>query len=576
MKFFHVYNDHHIKGLVKNGLVNKDTGFKLQSTRNVPPELKFNQFAAKGTKFYEMIKEGKIPFYVDRIAGGGTYHYYDFDRELIQEYKNVLGEWFLGFQLHESGSNRRLAEWPRMIKAMGGSKGPYDLEELKKNMKSHVFNKFGLVLYRFSQDTPEYYCNKVYAETYQEFIEEMKELFTRRLADTDNNILPCDSYYLATKLQNDLGMETFMPEVGCQIPLMRVAVALARGMANVNDKKWGAYYECWREIKGVGYCMPCFNNENMNEWYVTQDQHGTDDFSTCGPNGGSSRLLQDRIYHHALMSGADLFSEEWGLNCSYTDMQEFTLSHYGIVKKEFINRALEMGTIKAKIPFAIVLPNKYSCIELPDIFTDWNLGEHKNTYLASPLNSEEIEYFGHIEDVLKLFFARTKEIYGNEGHVLTNSLFGDLFDIVYEDTADEKLAGYEYLIDASKEGSFKKAKANTSLKIIESADIDALANTVNALTKEIMPCFVNGLPWIVSYDEKGNDYLTIFNNEGNERDIKEGDIIHHEADKVVEISFKENTNLSVFHSLGDVKVEKIDDKNYKVFVPATGFVIFKF
>ena len=73
------------------------------------------------------------------------------------------------------------------------------------------------------------------------------------------------------------------------------------------------------------YCMPCFNLDPINEWYLTQETH-VDDFTTYGANGGSSRLLQNRIYYHALMSGADYFSEEWGLNCSYTDMQNFTLS----------------------------------------------------------------------------------------------------------------------------------------------------------------------------------------------------------------------------------------------------------
>ena len=48
MKFFHVYNDWHIKGLEKNNLINEDTGFKIQHAFSVPGELKFNKIAAKG------------------------------------------------------------------------------------------------------------------------------------------------------------------------------------------------------------------------------------------------------------------------------------------------------------------------------------------------------------------------------------------------------------------------------------------------------------------------------------------------------------------------------------------------
>ncbi len=573
MKFFHVYNDHHIKGLEKNGLINKETGFKIQHNFSMPDAIKFNEFAAKGTALYNRIKDEKIPFYVDRIAGGTTWHNYAFDRTLIREYKEMLGDWFFGFQLHESGSNRRRSEWVGTIKTMG-HKGPYDLEEMKAKRVQKKTAHNGQVLYSYSQDCIEYWSTLKYAETYQEFTKEMLELFSRRMADTDNNIIPCDSYYMATKLQNDMGMKTFMPEVGCQIPLMRLQIALARGIANVNDKTWGAYYECWREVPGVGYCMPCFNTELMNEWYLRQDQHG-DDFTSYGENGGSSRLLQDRIYHHAYMSGADYFAEEWGLNCSYTDMQDFTLSKYGMLKKQFIGRTLDMGKMKAQIPFAIVLPTEYSCIELPDIFTDWKLGDYRKTYMESPLTEEEINFFGHVEDVLKLIFARVENI-GNEGHTLTNSRFGDLFDIIYEDTPNDKLAKYEYLIDATKEGRFLKAKQGSGLKVLDSSDIEGLANEINQITKQIMPVFVEGLPWIVSTNDKGERFVTIFNNEGNERDLAKGDIIHSEADKKVQITFKDSVNPTVAYAPVKIDIERESDNTFNVVIPAARYAIIKF
>ena len=92
-----------------------------------------------------------------------------------------------------------------------------------------------------------------------------------------------------------------MPEVGCQIAQMRQAVSLARGMARASKKTWGTYYECWRESREDGkfyYTMPCFNSDPSNEWYLTQKLH-PDDFTSHGENGGSSRLLQNRIYYLA-------------------------------------------------------------------------------------------------------------------------------------------------------------------------------------------------------------------------------------------------------------------------------------
>ncbi len=573
MKFFHVYDDHFIKGLEKNGFMNKDAGIKLKHSWSLKTVEKFNEYAKVGSPVYNYIKENKIPMYVDRFCGGSTWHDYVVDKQLTKEYQKILGEWFLGFQVHESGSNRRRSEWPTMIRRMG-HKGPYDLAEMKKKMlHTYVTNVLedGTRLFATTQDNLEYYCNLKYAETYPEFIDEMNEMFQRRINDTGDNVIPCDSYFLATKMQNDLGIRTFMPEVGAQIPLMRIAVALARGVAEAYGKTWGVYYECWREEPGVDYFMPNYSTSAINEWNLRTEEY----ISFYGENGGSSRLLQDRIYHHALMSGADYMSEEWEGYTSYTDLQNFTLSPYGKLKKNFINRTQRVGKVKAKIPFAIVLPQEFCCIELPDIFTDWKIGEYKTTNLSSPLSKEEIEYFGHIEDVLKLIYARVEQ-YGNEGHVLTNSKFGDQFDIIYYDTPEEALKKYDYLIDATKEGAFIKAKAGSGLRIIDSSDINKLEITLKELTKQIMPCFVEGLPWIVSYDENGNQMLSIFNNEGNTRSLFKGDIVDDKADRFVKVSFKEDVAPTVLYSSNKVEVYKVDDKIYEVLVPATSVVILKF
>ena len=580
MKFFHVYNEDCFKGLEKNGLINKDTGFKIQHCFAVPYVRKFNEIAAKGGKLHSLIKEENYPFYVDRIAGGVTYHKYDFDAKLIKEYIDLLGDWFLGFQLHESGSNRRNSDWQRILRLNNGSFGPYDAKHLREaTLRNYAQLPDGTPLPGFSQDTPEFYANMCYAQTPAEYIEEMRDLFLRRMSEVEGRILPCDSYYLATKIQDEVGMQTFMPEVGCQIPHMRLEVALARGMGKASKKRWGTYYECWREIREEGksprYTMPCFNLDPTNEWYLTQESH-TDDFTTCGENGGSSRLLQDRIYYYSLMAGADYMGEEWGLNCSYTDMQDFTLSKYGIVKKNFINKALTLRGMKARVPFAIVMPNDYSCIEFDDMFEPFEIGDHKDTYMRCQLDTEEKAYYGHLNDVLKLVFKRTSEI-GNEGHVITNSRFADVFDIIYEDASDEALSQYEYLIDATKMGKFAAAKNGKGYKIIESADLDKLGSTIDKLIPDVMPCYVDDLCWLVSEDENKSQYLSIFNNEGNERSLEKGDIIHNEADKTVKVTFKNPADISIVaEGYASAKIERIDDCNYNITIPAASFTVLKF
>ncbi len=583
MIFFHVYNEECFNGLEINGLINKDSGFKIQHAFSVPLERQFNTFAAEGTKLYDLIKDNNYPFYVDRIAGGITYYPYKFDFNLIEKYKQILGDWFLGFQLHESASNRRYSDWYPIVSRME-SKGPYDPDKLRKALQSHYAKSHdGTPLYDLSHDTPEFYAKLKYADSYEDYIKEVSDMFRRRLNDTANNILPCDSYYLFTKLQDEMGMKTFMPEVGSQIPFMRISVALARGMARSSGKTWGTYYECWRPMTEVsGFSMPCYNHDSINEWYLNQQIH-PDDFTSYGENGGSSRLLQNRIYYHALMSGAHYFSEEWGLNCSYTNMKTFELSPYGKIKKDFINTAEKLRGIQAVTPFAIVLPRKYLCVELPEPFETstynsfFGNGNHRDVYMRSYLNSEDKEYFGHIEDVIKLIFGSYGKKYGNEGHVLTNSRFGDLFDLIYEDADDKTLDSYEYLIDTTKNDSFITSKKNSRSNILSSKDLSELEEKIHILEKSCMFCFVDGLHWLVSVDENRNNYLSIFNNEGNERNSSYGDKIDKQADHTVKITFKNKTQPCIIKTTDpQIKLEKIDTVNYAITIPAAGFIILKF
>ena len=575
MKFFHVYNDECYEGLVKNGLINEDTGFKLQHLFSIPEERKFNKYAAKGSRLYNLIKEGKYPFYVDRIAGGATYHHYDFDKELIEEYKNLLGEWFLGFQLHESASNVRASDLTRLKKTYGHN-GPYDAKTIREKIVStYAKTPDGTYLPNLSHGTPEEYDGRMFPSGYQEFCTDIERMFKLRMEQTGGMVLPCDSYYLFTKLQDELGMTTFMPEVGWQIAGMRIAVAISRGIAGYQNKLWGVYYETWIATAAGNCSMPCYNTDKNNEWYLTQETH-PDDFTTFDDKGGSSRYLQQRIYYYSLMSGADYIAEEWGLNCSYTDMTTFELSPYGKLKKEFITDALGVHGVKMERPFAIVLPKDYQCVQIFNPFENFVPGKHRIEYMRFPLSKSEQDYFGHIEDVLKFIFGRTDEIYGNEGHVMTNSAFGDWFDIIYEDAPEAILSKYEYLVDVTPDGSYAK-KAGDKYKVIESSDFDKLLADIKTLVKEIFPVYVDSLHWLISTDDKGRRFVSIFNNEGNEREPVHGDTIDRAADRRVKITFKEAADAKIFKSgMIPASLTRVDEKTYYADIPATSFVILEY
>jgi len=574
MKFFHVYNERCYEGLVKNNLLNEDSGFKIQHAFSVPEEIKFNKFAAKGTKLHSMIKENNLPFYVDRITGGITYHEYKFDHDLIREYENILGDWFLGFQLHESASNIAQSDIPR-LKKIGD--GPYDLDRLKKELASeHAVMPNGTRLADLCHETPEYYANVCLPKNSDEFLEFVCAIYKRRMDETLGYVLPCDSYFLLHRMQNELGMKTFMPEVGWQIADMRIAVATSRGIAGGAGKKWGTYYETWiASPTEYDASMPCFNNDPSNEWYLTQDLH-PDNFTEHGKAGGSSRLLQKRIYYYSLMSGADYLAEEWGLNCSYSDMNTFDLSEYGLAKKEFIDFARNYKTVKATIPFAIVLPKEYSCVEIHNPFRVRKIDQFNDKYMLVPIGEEQMAFNGYVENVLKLMYESYGERYGNEGHVMTNSRFGDLFDIVYEDTPEETLKKYDTLIDASPDRRFVRENG-AKYRVFSGENLEKLEHDIKARAKEIMPVTVDGLHWLVSKDNDGKRFLSIFNNEGNYRARPVGDSIDKNADRRVKVAFKDNANLKAIKLCSDdVRIERIDDKTYFVTVPAAGFAIFEY
>ena len=92
-----------------------------------------------------------------------------------------------------------------------------------------------------------------------------------------------------------------------------------------------------------------------------------------------------------------------------------------------------------------------------------------------------------------------------------------------------------------------------------------------------MPVTVSGLHWLVSKNENGIRYLSIFNNEGNYRARPVGDSIDKNADRRVKVTFKNEANLNPLKlSSDEVKIERIDDKNCYVTVPAAGFAIFEY
>ena len=131
--------------------------------------------------------------------------------------------------------------------------------------------------------------------------------------------------------------------------------------------------------------------------------------------------------------------------------------------------------------------------------------------------------------------------------------------------------------------SFGKSNAKpiefteNGLRILESSNLEKLDATLFNLIAEVMPVFVSDLCWLVSTDETGKQYLSIFNNEGNTRTHEHGDVIDHAADRVVDVSFKNPTDIKVIKEGNfSSEITKTSETTYKIKVPATGFIILAF
>lgn len=133
------------------------------------------------------------------------------------------------------------------------------------------------------------------------------------------------------------------------------------------------------------------------------------------------------------------------------------------------------------------------------------------------------------------------------------------------------------MIDATPDGDFARSHGNAGLKILESGDLDRLTATLDKLIPMEMPCYVDGLCWLVSYDEQGRRFLSIFNNAGNTRTITYGDTIDHTKDRLVTITCKAPANLRIVKEGSEKTIlQKKDALTYTAVVPAAGFVIFEF
>lgn len=535
--YFHCYLPETWEAQIKAGLVNEHAGIRFSESIDIEERLKFNRLAGKNGTLYNIVRNERMPFYIDRLQGGCYIENYPYDMTLVNEYREMLGDRFYGFQMHEWMSNFR-----------------NDFRKLEEN-HCPAWTKTAITeTIRDAFPFPHVFLESVNAEEmesigqpdgFASFCAKAVSLFQNRHQYVRGDLLPCDSYFLSYPIEIRAGVKHLMPEIGAQTPDTRIQVAYARGMAKAKHLTFGTYYEPWG---GDPFSACSYQRDGLNEWNI---HTGADfPFETKGANGGSSRSMQRRMHLYSYMAGASFMAEEWGMCNTFYDWHDFELSPYGEIKREFIRFTEKYSHIGTPVsPIAVVIPRDMPVLE--------NVRTESPTYLGYPI---EGTYAGKIQKVraeLRKLFCESGPMCGTETMNLLNCTVPDALDIVNEDVLDS--SQYAYLVDLTDTADF--AVRNRS-KLCRVEDVQRKLD-------ELLPCTVQGNSMKqVTQAEDGTYFLLLTNNSGVVRTCAHGDELMPEATETQFIMVKHGRHLV---ALEGTPLYRDEQGTYHTDIPAGGY-----
>ncbi len=544
LKFIHVYTEESFQGLFEKGLWREGDGLKLMHKNYLPKERSFNEIAKVGGLLFSRLKELNCPFYIDRFQGGIPFPYsYDYDKNLLDEYKNMLGDKFLGFQMHEwvsnfESENKRVLEAEnKWIAECGSLDGFWEhyIEAAKTDSMALFVEAWSV----------EEWSKMKHPKNAEEFISELYRMWKLRMEQTGGPLFPADSGCLAPKIEIEMGAKMLLPEIGWQIEGTRVQIAYNRGMAKAANIPWGVYYECWGVNQDgkdefsydrftVPYSLDTFDNEwteNGLHRQIVERTHSNPE------NGGSSRSLQERMWVYAYFSGAEYMGEEYGICNTFRNLKNFGLSEYGLTKKKFLDFATKYPNLgKTYTPVAVVLPAELSVYTL----------DGSDNYLGYPLNEFDITFAEKVRTIKRtmnqLFYKKAEgyDWVGRDAHCMQNTDYPDVFDIIHADMK-YALKEYEYIIDLTGDPDFLKSHSN----IITVDELDSVF--ANAL-----PCrFSKTLHTVYNRTDRGW-LVFVANNKGIVRNVDKGEYAEENSTVISDIALKDKKQITKLEGSGEM------------------------
>lgn len=536
MRYYHTYMPEIWDGMIKNGFIDKDAGIRLNlNWRHLKSKRDFNNIAKKDGELYNIIKDSGLGFYVDRIQGGVEFFEYTPSPELCKLYDDMLGDKFLGFQMHEWASNY-LGEFAKLSKA--------GLDTWTKEAIIDSYEKFYLQSEMPLIESVSF--DELYSlmppSTLAHLYKNLDCLLKSRCKRTGDRLITCDSYALGFDYELKNGVRNIMAEIGGQTEDARLQLAYARGAAKAHGKPFGAYYEPWgsNPLSAVRYTA-----DDRSEW----EPYGNLQFaySQGNENAGSTRSLQRRLHFYSYFAGADFMSEEWCANTTFYDWNDFQLTPYGKVKKEFIafTRRFDIG--KPLTPVAAVLPEDFRFVNA--IHTD------EDFYMNMPVYKNQAKEISAIRKGIRTLFSNDCEISGNEykvkcgknKYIIINSPLPDAIDLIHKDS--KTLKDYALAVDLT-----KQVHEGEVMRVI----------------KDNLPCFIEGNAcWSVT-DKR---YLLVINNDGVYYNTESGEYTDPSRAHSAKISFKAPANPELVY--GEGKLTRTDSE-YILDMPAGSITVIKF
>ena len=351
--FLHTYeaSGQYWRGLEKAGLLRRTTGVRLVNSPWSAESSRFNSTARVGGELYHILKKRRCSFIIDRITGGAHYNPAAYDQSLIETYVALLGEKFLGGQVHETVCNTH-NDWDRFFtankKLATDPVVPAELRSYFTCINAQRCLEYG---------TLDDYAGRVHPKNDQEFWREIERNFRRQSERFGSRVSYCEGSAngeLTWHQFYKLGARRCIAELGVWASSKsQFAIASLRGAARAAGKPWGIFYAPWGP-EGCTAMVP----ESEWSWNCPLSFfEGTG--WPMGPERGPSTALQRRLFFHAYLSGAWTLHEEWGAECNLWDWENARLTCCGNVTEallDFQEQCPDVG--EPYTPLALVLDTR--------------------------------------------------------------------------------------------------------------------------------------------------------------------------------------------------------------------------